>query len=182
MNDCRFYSGRAARGVVTLPVMRSIRALGIPQWAAASRFRVIRCSMCPACKKPMLILELDGVEVDHCPTCLGTWLDAGELEALLSSDENGAIASLTSAMQTAERLGKSRERQCPRCRRKLEARRVRDAKVTIDTCPRGDGLWLDHGELAALVRAFASTDGGSTGFLGTLFERELQDRAEGDNA
>lgn len=138
--------------------------------------------MCPACKKPMLILELDGVEVDHCPACLGAWLDAGELEALLSSDENGAIASLTSAMQTAERLGKSRDRQCPRCRRKLEARRVRDADVTLDTCPRGDGLWLDHGELAALVRAFASTGGAATGFLGTLFERELQDRAEGDNS
>ncbi|MEJ2196939.1 MAG: zf-TFIIB domain-containing protein [Ignavibacteriaceae bacterium] len=37
---------------------------------------------CPVCKEPMIILELNEVEIDYCPSCSGIWLDAGELELL----------------------------------------------------------------------------------------------------
>ena len=38
--------------------------------------------MCPVCREPMVALQLEGVEIDHCLACRGTWLDAGELEQL----------------------------------------------------------------------------------------------------
>ncbi len=38
---------------------------------------------CPVCKEPMIVLELDEVEIDHCISCGGIWLDAGELELLI---------------------------------------------------------------------------------------------------
>src|SRR5438093_899662 len=38
--------------------------------------------MCPQCRQPMLVFELDGVEIDRCLSCRGTWLDAGELEQI----------------------------------------------------------------------------------------------------
>ena len=42
---------------------------------------------CPVCKEPMLVLELDKIEIDHCINCGGIWLDNGELELLLETKE-----------------------------------------------------------------------------------------------
>ena len=39
-------------------------------------------SMCPVCRRPMVAFELEGVEIDRCVGCEGTWLDAGELEVI----------------------------------------------------------------------------------------------------
>ena len=38
--------------------------------------------MCPVCRQPMVGFEFEGVEIDRCLECGGTWLDAGELEML----------------------------------------------------------------------------------------------------
>ena len=38
---------------------------------------------CPVCKDAMIVMELNEVEIDHCLSCSGIWLDAGELELLL---------------------------------------------------------------------------------------------------
>ncbi|MCL4278881.1 MAG: zf-TFIIB domain-containing protein, partial [Ignavibacteriaceae bacterium] len=43
--------------------------------------------LCPVCNNPMIVLELEQVEVDYCTNCAGVWLDAGELELLLESHE-----------------------------------------------------------------------------------------------
>lgn len=54
--------------------------------------------LCPACAAPLFLNSLDGIRLDHCRTCLGVWLDAGELDRL-------AGRSLTSfARSRAERL------------------------------------------------------------------------------
>ena len=45
---------------------------------------------CPVCKNPMVVLELDQIEIDHCLHCGGIWLDAGELELLLETEEDKA--------------------------------------------------------------------------------------------
>ncbi|MCK7521491.1 MAG: zf-TFIIB domain-containing protein [Ignavibacteriales bacterium] len=34
------------------------------------------------------MLELEQIEVDYCTSCEGVWLDAGELELLLETDED----------------------------------------------------------------------------------------------
>ena len=38
---------------------------------------------CPKCGNELHTVDLHGVKIDTCPTCSGTWLDAGELDHLL---------------------------------------------------------------------------------------------------
>lgn len=104
---------------------------------------------CPLCDKPMIVLELNEVEVDHCLTCRGTWLDAGELELLLDGAENKErlLAALDVDASTDEA-----PRRCPICNKKM--RKVRsgpDERVVIDKCKNNDGLWFDHGELREII-------------------------------
>ncbi len=41
--------------------------------------------LCPSCEKTDLFAKLiDGVEIDVCPRCHGIWLDAGELELIIT--------------------------------------------------------------------------------------------------
>lgn len=37
---------------------------------------------CPACAATMHLDHVEGIAIDHCPSCLGLWLDAGEVERL----------------------------------------------------------------------------------------------------
>ena len=38
---------------------------------------------CPVCTTPLMAVERQGVEIDHCPRCRGVWLDRGELDKLI---------------------------------------------------------------------------------------------------
>ena len=42
---------------------------------------------CMVCQEPMIVLELDDIEIDYCVICAGIWLDAGELELLLEDSK-----------------------------------------------------------------------------------------------
>ena len=42
---------------------------------------------CPKCGMDLSTIELHGVKIDQCPSCNGTWLDAGEMEQLLQADQ-----------------------------------------------------------------------------------------------
>lgn len=42
---------------------------------------------CPNDKTVLLITERQGIEIDYCPSCRGVWLDKGELDKLISSQE-----------------------------------------------------------------------------------------------
>ena len=46
---------------------------------------------CPCCATPLEAVERLGVEMDHCPTCNGLWLDAGELDALVERESVAAL-------------------------------------------------------------------------------------------
>ena len=56
--------------------------------------------------------------------------------------------------------------QCPRCDGKLHEAVV--AEVTLDSCDKCGGVWLDKGELDMLERRLKS---GARGFMGALFGR-----------
>jgi hypothetical protein len=105
---------------------------------------------CPACGKPMVVLELDRVEVDHCISCGGIWLDGGELELLLedAAERDAFLRSFQKDEECSER-----SRKCPICSRRMEKIRVgKEGRVCIDRCRRQDGLWLDRGELEEVFK------------------------------
>jgi uncharacterized protein len=43
----------------------------------------VRCPLCP--DSVLVVSHRHGIEVDHCPTCRGVWLDRGELDHLVES-------------------------------------------------------------------------------------------------
>ncbi len=102
---------------------------------------------CPACKNPMMILELHQVEIDFCDECEGIWLDGGELEMLLSMAES--FIKLTPAENTKES-----PRKCPICSTKMSKVNfdTGSTPVLLDKCPDGHGIWFDSGELKTVVK------------------------------
>ncbi|OQW97140.1 MAG: hypothetical protein BWK77_02525 [Verrucomicrobia bacterium A1] len=105
---------------------------------------------CPACKKPMAVLELENVEVDFCFACEGCWLDRGELGLIL-----------TGAPDVPEDLnlagGKKSSRRCPRCNGRMRAGPAPGTDVEVDVCARHHGVWLDKGELQTIARERTGT-------------------------
>jgi Zn-finger nucleic acid-binding protein len=98
----------------------------------------------------MIALELQEVEVDYCTGCGGIWLDAGELELLLGNAQN-AEQLLNSFKIDSPSIEKSRK--CPICLKKMQKIIVGPSTptLTLDKCPRGDGLWFDKGELQDIL-------------------------------
>ena len=47
--------------------------------------------------------------------------------------------------------------------------------VELDRCPRGDGLWLDQGEMAAMIRLFHDDEEGAVArFFSELYRSEIE--------
>lgn len=104
---------------------------------------------CPVCREPMIVLELDEVEIDHCISCGGIWLDAGELELLL--EDSAERDNLLSSFEV-DRNSKEKARRCPICLKRMEKVLCgADKKICIDKCRKNDGIWFDLGELEKIV-------------------------------
>lgn len=104
---------------------------------------------CPVCNEPMIVLELDAVEIDHCISCGGIWLDSGELELLLGDSEqkDRLLASFEFDTETKEKA-----RKCPICLKRMQ-KVLSGGKgpIRIDRCRNGDGIWFDAGELESIL-------------------------------
>jgi Zn-finger nucleic acid-binding protein len=105
---------------------------------------------CPICNEPMIVLELDEIEIDHCISCAGIWLDSGELELLLEgTDKKDELLSSF----VPDKKTKEKRRKCPICLKKMEKVLCgMDKKILIDKCGASDGLWFDKGELEQIIR------------------------------
>ncbi len=106
---------------------------------------------CPVCKSPLVILELNKVEIDHCTNCDGIWLDGGELEILLEDEtyKNELLASFHDDKDSSEKKLK-----CPICGKKMEKVLCgKDENILIDRCKKHHGLWFDKGELEQLLES-----------------------------
>jgi hypothetical protein len=102
----------------------------------------------------MLVVEHDGIELDHCPGCFGTWFDRDELVLLLDETGGAVGEKLSAAAVCALPAAATREktRRCPACRHKMRKANIGPgAGVLVDACPAGHGLWFDDGEVAALA-------------------------------
>ncbi len=104
---------------------------------------------CPACREALIAVEFQDVETDVCPRCHGVWLDHGELGLLLS----GRPDFMPDWSEPAAKPG---ERICPHCTRKLATRSLAGG-VEVDVCSHDHGIWLDKGELEAIIQSAAKT-------------------------
>jgi len=99
---------------------------------------------CTRCGNAMIVLELEGVEIDYCQDCGGIWLDSGELERLLGDKAEEVISRFRD-----ERRSNEKRLRCPACRRKMK--KVVCGDTHLDICKRGHGIWFDKGELAEVI-------------------------------
>lgn len=130
--------------------------------------------LCPECDEEMLILELDGVEIDCCHDCNGIWLDEGELELLVDSTGNESELPFLKALNDPDAAKEKGKRNCPVCGKKMYLVDIPiEPVVEIDRCPVNHGLWFDHGELEQIVAAAKGTRVGD--FLGDLFGCQNED-------
>jgi Zn-finger nucleic acid-binding protein len=129
---------------------------------------------CPACKnEPMIVLELDEVEIDYCISCKGIWLDAGELELLLgdAGEKEALLASFK-----LDSANKEKSLKCPICRKRMaKALFGEEQQVRIDKCRRNDGLWFDEGELEQVIAMKAGDKENSVlNLLKNMFGKDKQ--------
>ncbi len=104
---------------------------------------------CPFCSHPLVILELNQIEIDYCTNCHGIWLDEGELELLLL-DSGGKNKLLNSF--AIDKKNKEKYIKCPVCSKKMDKVLCGDEKkIVLDKCPRHHGLWFNKGELETVV-------------------------------
>jgi Zn-finger nucleic acid-binding protein len=130
--------------------------------------------VCPKCDEGLFILAFKGVEVDFCHRCRGVWLDAGELEALVThtgASANDPLLQFQNQQGTAPR---GRKHLCPRCDQPLREIVVETTKrepLTLDRCAGGHGLWFDADELRRLLEMCPTEAGAArtVDFLNELF-------------
>lgn len=106
--------------------------------------------LCPTCRQAMVILELQDIEIDHCITCGGIWLDSGELENLLKglNNKDTLLSSLKNKSSSSEPLKK-----CPNCYKKMQLVSFRSLseEMVVDKRVQNCGLWFDRHELFKLI-------------------------------
>lgn len=102
---------------------------------------------CPVCDLPLIILELNQIEIDYCTNCSGIWLDSGELNFLLNSNEKEELLNSFSIFK-----GKEKSIKCPVCFKQMEKILFNEKEeIILDKCPRHHGLWFNKGELQKVV-------------------------------
>ena len=131
--------------------------------------------MCPDCQTRMVVFELEGVEIDRCMSCGGTWLDAGELETILQlagADPQEFYRNFEASTKTS-REGR---RRCVRCPKKLEGVTIMgEHPVELDRCPLGHGFWFDKEEIERVVSRFAKKENAVVArFFSELYRHELR--------
>lgn len=111
--------------------------------------------LCPANGEPLVIIEVEEIELDVCPKGHGIWFDADELRMLfLKANVPTGLLALDTKLERMKKGG-GPKRRCPRCSRKMwQVVAPGEAEhVILDACPNDHGLWFDHGELEEMLRA-----------------------------
>lgn len=116
---------------------------------------------CPGCGGVMAPHKMPDITIDECGNCGGTWLDAGELNAL-ATGLAGDIELCTVEHPVDD--DEAPERSCPRCERPLlTVGLLGSADVVLDHCADCAGFYLDRGEIAdmnAELRRISRAEGG----------------------
>jgi len=108
---------------------------------------------CPRCQTDLLKSSYEGVSVDVCKSCSGTWLDQAELKQIIeirqeffkSSNIKQTIDGKNFVVPKAESESRI---PCAVCSKMMNTFIYGlDSGIVIDRCPESHGLWFDQGEL-----------------------------------
>lgn len=63
------------------------------------RLKQLHFMKCPKCGMDLTTIEFQGISVDKCPNCNGTFFDAGEVEQLLEPKNSGLFGKVMSVFK-----------------------------------------------------------------------------------
>ncbi len=108
---------------------------------------------CPRCKIHLLGKMIGNIEIDKCPSCMGTWFDKDELR-LLKDEKDRELRWLDIDLWEEESQFRisSGIRLCPSCRVPLYEVGYGESEVIVDLCNLCKGIWLDKGEFEKIIK------------------------------
>lgn len=107
---------------------------------------------CPNCDGKLSEEKYEGVEIDVCSSCKGSWLDEGEISQIIEIKEVKFSSDFTKEVLRSEFAGIPKVetdtiKKCPHCSGPMTAVNFAySSGIVIDRCPE-HGIWLDHTEL-----------------------------------
>ena len=127
---------------------------------------------CPRDGSPLVSVQTAGLDLDKCHICDGLWLDHGELDRLRAAKVSAVEEELESRYGNpkVEENSPTGYMRCPRC---ADARLIRYTStyvnpVALDRCERCHGVWVDDGELDAVLGEGKSLEEATVGPLKAL--------------
>lgn len=126
--------------------------------------------ICPKCKKEMIVVERNDVELDYCMECQGFWFDYGEWNILckkLIAEDLFTGGYDIYKIPTAET--KEKMKRCPVCGKNMQKFEL--FGVMLDRCTMKHGVWFDKNEFSACMNAMnaQSERNEQAAFLGEVF-------------
>lgn len=134
--------------------------------------------ICPVCKKDMIVVEYQDIELDCCTACRGVWFDSGELELMLKLNQSEEIGEFVRKMNTSPDASTSeKDRKCPICDKKMKKKDIgENPKIVVDVCANGHGLWFDNGEIVQFAdQVTGETDNAAIKYIREFFGKDLKD-------
>ena len=108
---------------------------------------------CPRCEGILKKFVFQGIELDKCNKCGGLWFDEGEFKKLKDTGISVEEATELDKKLENELKVKSGKLRCPRCYNFMrEINFMYTSPIKIDCCEVCGGMWLDSGELSAIIK------------------------------
>ncbi len=134
--------------------------------------------ICPNCKKPVIVVEHNKIELDYCTNCKGVWFDSGELDLFFASAKLDSTDLIMKNILTLPEVKSAHRRlSCPICGHGMRVTAIGQPAINIDVCRKGDGMWFDGGEVHELLRQLANKPSTETNsnqkiitYLGEVFK------------
>jgi Zn-finger nucleic acid-binding protein len=109
---------------------------------------------CPSCSIELGRKMVGEIEVDECPSCKGIWFEDDELRKAKDSTDSDLNWIDFEIWKHKDKVkARSKDLQCPACRKALVAIDYSDTDIEIDYCPSCKGIWLEKDEFKLIIKA-----------------------------
>jgi Zn-finger nucleic acid-binding protein len=109
---------------------------------------------CPRCEAQLGSTEVEGIEIEECASCGGTWFEEEELRKAKDHADADLVWMDFEIWDHPERFDVSlKPVRCPRCNIDMAAVEYDTTEIEIDYCLRCQGIWLDPGEFEKIIAA-----------------------------